>query len=92
MTTTNPSPLRAIRKNCLDCCGGAKAVAYCTCTDCSLWLLRFGKRPATVLKTLGAAMVTPQLMPDADTPLEELPQNPADWCRLVDGKQPVARG
>ena len=42
MTT---SPLKAIRKNCLDCNGTALEVKLCPCTDCALWPFRFGKNP-----------------------------------------------
>lgn len=89
MGTANFSPLRAIRKTCLDCSGGAKAVAYCTCTNCHLWPLRFGKRPGTVRRTVGAAVVTPELMPNASAPLEELPLNPADYCRVVEAESAI---
>ncbi len=42
-------PLQAIRKKCLDCCGGSKTeVARCEINDCPLWPLRFGKRPETI--------------------------------------------
>ena len=38
-----PSPLKAIRAKCLDCCGGNSAeVSACTMTTCPLWPLRFG--------------------------------------------------
>lgn len=37
------SPIKAIRANCLDCCGGSEAeVRKCTITSCSLWPLRMG--------------------------------------------------
>ena len=74
----SPSPLRAIRLKCLDCCGTAKAVKFCTAdgvhsTRCPLWPLRFGVRPATAAKRYGDAFLTPGRLPDARTPLAGLP-------------------
>ena len=44
--TPVPFPMKAIRAKCLDCCCGQEAeVRYCTCTDCPLWLFRFGFNP-----------------------------------------------
>ncbi len=41
-------PLKAIRYNCLDCCGTSEEVARCELSDkCSLWPYRFGCRPVT---------------------------------------------
>lgn len=40
------SPLKAIRANCIECCGGSKnEVKLCTCTKCPLWAFRLGKSP-----------------------------------------------
>jgi len=40
------TPLKAIRKRCLDCSGfSSKEVADCQEKNCSLWEYRFGKRP-----------------------------------------------
>lgn len=40
------TPLKAIRAKCLDCCCGNSAeVNRCPCTDCSLYVFRFGKNP-----------------------------------------------
>jgi len=40
------TPLRAIRKNCIDCSGGSKQeVRGCKITDCPLYLYRFGRNP-----------------------------------------------
>ncbi len=45
------SPMRAIRKFCLDCCGGQRnEVTHCTDPDCALFEYRLGKRPETVEK------------------------------------------
>jgi hypothetical protein len=38
--------LEAIRNNCRNCAGGScKEVALCPCTDCPLYVYRFGIRP-----------------------------------------------
>lgn len=40
------TPIRAIRKKCLDCLGGHyKEVRQCSSTDCTLHPYRMGKRP-----------------------------------------------
>ena len=45
-----PSPLRQIRKFCIDCCGkSTKTLQFCCSLDCPLWHLRFGKFPATYI-------------------------------------------
>ena len=45
------SPLKAIRRKCLDCvCGSAKEVELCIIKDCSLYPWRFGHRPTTARK------------------------------------------
>jgi hypothetical protein len=37
---------KAIRANCLDCCGGQAAeIRKCVATVCSLWPLRMGRNP-----------------------------------------------
>jgi len=38
------SPLKAIRSQCLGCCGSSKEAALCTVTQCPLWPYRFGTR------------------------------------------------
>ena len=49
-----PSPLKQIRKFCVDCCGGSyKTVMCCGSLDCSLWYLRFGTFPETYVKRKG---------------------------------------
>ena len=41
--------LGAIRRNCLECCGGSsEEVRYCSALDCQLWPYRFGKTPRQV--------------------------------------------
>lgn len=50
----NVSPLKAIRKHCIDCCGGSKhEVKLCTCTDCDLFIFRFGRNPNLSRKLSG---------------------------------------
>jgi hypothetical protein len=40
------SPLRSIRKKCIDCCGGNRAeVARCEIQGCALWRFRMGRNP-----------------------------------------------
>ena len=40
------SPMRALRKHCLDCCNDSpNEVRHCPCTTCPLWPFRMGKNP-----------------------------------------------
>lgn len=40
------TPLKAIRKKCLDCCSGQVVeVRECPCKHCTLWPYRMGHRP-----------------------------------------------
>lgn len=39
------SPLKAIRMNCLECCGCEYEVGLCSHIDCVFHLFRFGKNP-----------------------------------------------
>jgi hypothetical protein len=40
------TPMKAIRKNCIDCsCGSLKDVKECIIKDCTLYQYRFGKNP-----------------------------------------------
>jgi len=42
----NLSPLKSIRKHCLECtCGSMNEVKKCIITDCPLFPFRFGKNP-----------------------------------------------
>ena len=44
-------PLKSIREKCMDCCcENPKSIMGCPCTDCTLWLWRFGKRPESIKK------------------------------------------
>lgn len=54
MKKPRQSPLKSIRKFCLECCGGKpKSVRFCHDTNCSLWPLRFGKYPRTHIRKYG---------------------------------------
>jgi hypothetical protein len=54
MKMSRLSPLKLIRNQCLECCGGSvKSVRYCSGVDCPLWYLRFGKSPKRVIRELG---------------------------------------
>ena len=48
------SPLKQIRKQCLDCCSGSvKTIRFCAATECPLWYLRFGMYPKTAIRLNG---------------------------------------
>ena len=76
---------RAVRRNCLECCAGdRKAVTWCSCdglhsTRCEFWDHRFGVGPGRAARTYGRHVVTPELMPEANHPLDDLPGNPRLW-------------
>ena len=70
------TPLAAIRANCLSCGGTSNIVKFCTCdgvnsTRCDLWPYRFGKRPATILKSADAWLLDPEKMPGSEVPQED---------------------
>jgi len=70
---STPTPLKAIRANCLDCsCGSYKNVRWCPATDCPLWPYRFGMRPETAAKQYGDDLMDTDRMPDSMVPLETL--------------------
>ena len=48
------TPIKAMRKNCIDCCcGSRKEVRLCPSIDCALYPYRFGKRPTkSILDTI----------------------------------------
>lgn len=57
MSKEHPTPLRAIRLKCLDCCGDSPLeVRECTAAGCILWPWKSGKTPVsatmTALKTI----------------------------------------
>ena len=66
-------PLRAMRRNCLECVGGsAKYAKWCPCdgvhsTYCEFWPYRFGRRPGSVKDQ---RFVTPVCMPPAEADLD----------------------
>ena len=40
------TPIKAIRKKCLDCCSGSrKEIRECTVINCALYPYRMGRRP-----------------------------------------------
>ena len=44
------TPIKAMRKKCLDCCAGSrKEVRECPVIDCALYPYRFGKRPTKAI-------------------------------------------
>lgn len=54
MKIPRQSPLKQIRKQCIDCCyGSTKTIRFCASLDCPLWYLRFGKFPKTVIRENG---------------------------------------
>jgi len=54
MNFPKQSPLKQIRKFCLDCvCGQKKMIRFCCATNCPLWYLRFGKFPKTLITEEG---------------------------------------
>jgi len=71
------SPTNAMRKKCLDCCGGdVKYIKFCTLDGvhgdaCQLWPFRFGMTPAAAARKHGERFVTPEQMPGGDVPLED---------------------
>ena len=48
MSKSKSTPMRAIRKKCIDCCGyDYKEVRLCAAEKCPLWDYRLGHRPKT---------------------------------------------
>jgi len=57
--TTKREVLKAIRAHCIDCSGGKQKEAdLCTCTQCDLHALRFGRDPSPS-KNVGFAKRAP---------------------------------
>ena len=51
MKANHITPIKAIRRKCIDCCCGQLAVVrLCESTNCSLYPFRLGKRPTTVAR------------------------------------------
>lgn len=68
------SPLKNIRKKCLQCCcGSTKAIKYCSVVDCPLWRFRFGLSPKTALRKYGGKLLDPRLLPSSNTDISSLP-------------------
>ena len=45
MSDKRLTPLQAIRKHCIDCCGSQKAPKYCQDTECEFYEFREGHNP-----------------------------------------------
>jgi len=70
----NNSPLKSIRRHCLDCCGGSrKMVKNCTSFSCPLWYFRFGVMPKTAVKKYGKKLLNPDSIPSSDISIDSLP-------------------
>lgn len=48
------TPIKAIRKKCVDCTAGSyKEIRFCTIVECAIYPYRFGRRPSeAVVDTL----------------------------------------
>lgn len=44
---SHPTPMKAIKAMCQECSESPKAIMWCPCLSCPLWMLRFGKRPSS---------------------------------------------
>lgn len=74
------TPIKQVRKFCLDCCEGWRDIQFCASVDCALWFLRFGKFPQAYVRERGRKYA--QLFDrknfgegkkyDSDTEIEEL--------------------
>ena len=78
------TPLKAVREHCLGCAQTAKAIGWCTCDGihsawCPLWPYRFGVRPRSAIRKHGEHMMKPELMPDSNMNLDNLPANFKAW-------------
>ena len=49
----NQSPMKQIRKFCVECSETWKDAQYCFTVDCPLWFLRFGKLPKAFVREKG---------------------------------------
>lgn len=45
MTQKILSPMKSIRKKCLECSGTSFEIKYCQCVECPLWAYRLGEKP-----------------------------------------------
>ena len=83
------TPLEAVRKHCLDCSGfSAKSVLWCTCTDCNLWIFRFGRRP----ESMAPELVTPALFVDPSVIEDDLPNGLEAAAAFLAGRQQAETG
>ena len=75
--------LKMVRRNCLDCSGGVvKYVTWCPCdglhsTRCEFWPFRFGQGVEKVRRRYGPQLATPELMPEANVKMDDLPAYPS---------------
>ncbi len=87
-------PLKAIRLQCLDCSGSSpKSVLWCPADGvhsrrCHLWPYRFGIMPKTFAERHGLALVTPEMMPNADVNEDLLPNGVAAATAYLSKKRP----
>jgi len=47
------SPMKQIRKFCVDCTKTRRDIQFCFSVDCALWFLRFGKLPQAHVRSMG---------------------------------------
>jgi hypothetical protein len=68
------TPLRAIRKHCIECSGNlVKNALWCQVTSCTLWRYRLGARPSTVREKHCPELVDPAAQPGPEMNVEDLP-------------------
>ena len=54
MKIPKQSPLKQIRKQCLEChCESTKSARFCHSMECPLWYFRMGKYPRTYIRENG---------------------------------------
>jgi hypothetical protein len=83
------TPLEAIRRHCLDCCGfSPKSALWCSCSDCDLWIFRFGRRP----ESMAPELVTPALFIGPDVNEDDLPNGIEAAAAYLAGRQQTAGG
>ena len=59
------TPLKAMRANCYDCCGGSVAeIALCPITTCHFWPYRFGSRKRAKVIVAEEIVLAPQPIDD----------------------------
>jgi hypothetical protein len=71
---TELTPLKAIRRHCIECSGGTfRNALWCPVTDCTLWPYRLGARPSTVAEKHCPELVDPAAQPAPDVDVDRLP-------------------